>query len=1234
MVFVFLPPCGGEPEGTCNISIANTKTMSSKKWIKIIITLLFLSALVALYFTTDIFNFGTNLFNFQTAEAGWYNTVSYQTPTRVQTVSQECWNLTLCTITISPTVAGNTLIVGTFDMENDSDTPTCPTMAATGAIFQTAYCFPNFDTHRAMNLQYAENVPAGITSVNVTYPATTGEGVVVVSEYSGLATSNSLDAVPAVTDNLSGSSSYTSTAVTPTSGQNELMIGLEINNQIGETFTGTNGWTSRANLRSDWTMALSDKIVAGTSGSYTNSGILSVGTGLYVWGPATFKAARANTWTERKAITINRGKVPSTQTDFPVLIDITDASLAAKAQADGDDILFTSGDGSTKIPHEIEVYTTATGRLTAWVKVPSLSSTADTVIYMYYGNSAASSQQDATNVWDTNYKGVWHLPNGSSLSGAESTSNPNAATASGATAAAGEIDGGANLDGNDLVSIADDASLESHIGASGKMTISLWVKQPTRAATDQVLVSKYETSAGAYREYWFPVNNGVLYLYATDPDGGTGDIQGHSTSLLPENQWTYVTLTYDNTLSGVTNKIKFFFNGNQDTTIQDEDDSYVGMQDTAAGVCFSCSNITVPGEYFTGIMDEMRISSVVRSNDWIKTEYNNQSATSTFYTLSGSQNSAPTQTKVRGSNAWYSSNWLYRKPIIINKGKVPNSNQTDFPVLIDLTDANLASGAQTDGDDILFTAGDGVTRAPHEIEIYTSATGRLTAWVKAPLLSTTQDTTLYMYYGNAATSSEQVPTQVWDTNYKAVWHVADNAASTAVTESTSNPNAGTFDNNTSNRSVAAGKIGRALDFVPNEGITVAHDASLNLTTGATWQLWIKRDTISSFMELIAKSDNSTEWVYELYLMDTNKLQSYTDANGNTVQTASTITDTAGWHLLTSTFNTTNGFNLYIDGNLDISYPLKTTTLTTSAHSLYIGEIVDSLTNFDGKMDEVRISSTARSADWVKTEYNNQSATSTFYTIGSQQTNRTTSVPSNVKIRGGSSGGGSGSVAYTVLNSGTAAYSGSDVSSASISPTGNRLLLAIVVSRFDGAPGDNIWSVAGDGLTWVRVEEVQFASNRSVGVFRAMGTSPSSGAVTFTEGGSAAPVGTVAYSIIEFSGIDTSGTNGSGAVGTPAIGSTDFATSLGITITGTPATGDITFATFGTEDDTSGLTSDALWGTIETVGPSSDVLLRNDYDTGQDLSPTWTWTNDKSAGIIGFIIKVGAAAGTSGSVKFR
>jgi len=38
MVFVFLPPYGGEPEGTCTISIANTYNMSSlKKLINVLI---------------------------------------------------------------------------------------------------------------------------------------------------------------------------------------------------------------------------------------------------------------------------------------------------------------------------------------------------------------------------------------------------------------------------------------------------------------------------------------------------------------------------------------------------------------------------------------------------------------------------------------------------------------------------------------------------------------------------------------------------------------------------------------------------------------------------------------------------------------------------------------------------------------------------------------------------------------------------------------------------------------------------------------------------------------------------------------------------------------------------------------------------------------------------------------------------------------------------------------------
>ena len=82
-------------------------------------------------------------------------------------------------------------------------------------------------------------------------------------------------------------------------------------------------------------------------------------------------------WLYRKKITIDNTKVGSGGvTNFPVLISLTDTGLQSNAQADGDDILFTSSDGTTKLSHEIEKYVSATGQLIAWVKVPSISSAA------------------------------------------------------------------------------------------------------------------------------------------------------------------------------------------------------------------------------------------------------------------------------------------------------------------------------------------------------------------------------------------------------------------------------------------------------------------------------------------------------------------------------------------------------------------------------------------------------------------------------------------------------------------------------------------------------------------------------------------------------------------------------------------------------------------------------------------------------------------------------------------
>ena len=116
-------------------------------------------------------------------------------------------------------------------------------------------------------------------------------------------------------------------------------------------------------------------------------------------------------WLYRQKITIDKDNVTATLTNFPVLIVHTNASsgLWSHAQTNGNDILFTSSDGTTKLSHEIERYDTSSTQLLAWVKVPVLPALTNTMIYMYYGNAAASDQQDATNVWSEGYAAVWHL---------------------------------------------------------------------------------------------------------------------------------------------------------------------------------------------------------------------------------------------------------------------------------------------------------------------------------------------------------------------------------------------------------------------------------------------------------------------------------------------------------------------------------------------------------------------------------------------------------------------------------------------------------------------------------------------------------------------------------------------------------------------------------------------------------------------------------------------------------
>jgi hypothetical protein len=175
-------------------------------------------------------------------------------------------------------------------------------------------------------------------------------------------------------------------------------------------------------------------------------------------------------WNYRQSITIDRTKVTGSLTNFPVLISLaSDPDLSSHARADGNDIVFTASDGTTKLPHEIENYTPSSGALIAWVKVPSISNVTNTDIYMYYGNSTMPSQQNVTAVWINGYVGVWHLNN----SFADSTGHGHTLVNHGTINAPGQLVYGRYFDGTDSINITDSGS-DGVLGAQPTITVSGW----------------------------------------------------------------------------------------------------------------------------------------------------------------------------------------------------------------------------------------------------------------------------------------------------------------------------------------------------------------------------------------------------------------------------------------------------------------------------------------------------------------------------------------------------------------------------------------------------------------------------------------------------------------------------------------------------------------------------------------------------------------------------------------
>jgi hypothetical protein len=334
-------------------------------------------------------------------------------------------------------------------------------------------------------------------------------------------------------------------------------------------------------------------------------------------GPTWFNTS----WSDRKAITIAHTQVSGSAnlTSFPVLISLaSDANLAASAESSGNDILFTASDGVTKLSHEIESYTSATGKLIAWVQVPTVSNTIDTVIYMYYGNAGAPNQQNRTGVWDVNYEGVWHFSNSSGLSGGDSTANGYSLINNNVVAATGQIGGGASFNGTNAY--FSNGALGITSGSS--ITVSFWnFVTAANIQNSSAFTIGNENSPNRIQSH-APWSDQTLYWDYGDYANGGRVSTGYGSYL---GAWTLVEFVYD----AASQSHLIYLNGSLAAS------SVNGNTPVA-----NQTGIDI-GEWIFGFahanMDEFRVSNSARSAGWIATEYHNQNSPSTFIGLGAQQ---------------------------------------------------------------------------------------------------------------------------------------------------------------------------------------------------------------------------------------------------------------------------------------------------------------------------------------------------------------------------------------------------------------------------------------------------------------------------------------------------------------------------------------------------------------------------------------------------------------------
>lgn len=286
---------------------------------------------------------------------------------------------------------------------------------------------------------------------------------------------------------------------------------------------------------------------------------------------------------------------------------------------------------------------------------------------------------------------------------------------------------------------------------------------------------------------------------------------------------------------------------------------------------------------------------------------------------------------------------------------------TDFPVLVRLhRDWFDFTQARPDGADVRFTT-DGGERLAHQVEEWDAKAGSASVWVRVPRITGNARQSLRMYWGKADAASESDGKAVFNESngYLGVWHMGE----------TVRDEVGALTTKDVGTTPAKGVIGAARHFVGKARIECG-DKITTYPTGDdphTTEVWFRPEVANT--TLIGWGNDKPQGKVVMQFRGPPHVRMDCWFSGANVESTGPIMMNEWAHV--AHVCRPGDSRLYVNGVLaGVSTRKDSPLKIASPAGLWIGNWRNQ-NQFKGDLDEVRVSQVARSAEWIRLQYENQ-----------------------------------------------------------------------------------------------------------------------------------------------------------------------------------------------------------------------------------------------------------------------